>query len=68
MEVARTQLLEGEHVEVRQRFTEKWCRGFEVASVDLTGEQPSYKLRRRSDGEVLNAPFPAAAVRQVISD
>jgi hypothetical protein len=66
--MAMTRLQEGERVEVRQRFTEKWCRGFEVASVDLTGDQPAYKLRRRSDGEVLNAPFPAAAVRLAISD
>ena len=66
--MATTRLQEGEHVEVRQRFTEKWCRGFEVASVDLTGDQPSYKLRRRSDGAVLSAPFPAAAVRQLITD
>ncbi len=49
----------GDRVEVRRRFDEEWVSGFEVAEAVDGG----YTVRRRSDGEVLPAVFPADAVR-----
>ncbi|MEO5679893.1 MAG: hypothetical protein ABIS47_09520 [Acidimicrobiales bacterium] len=53
----------GAEVEVRQRYTERWARGFQVARVDLTGNEPAVLVRRRSDGSVLPATFPLSDVR-----
>lgn len=53
----------GAAVEVRQRYTEQWAGGFEVARVDLSGAEPALALRRRSDGSVLPATFPLSEVR-----
>jgi hypothetical protein len=53
----------GAPVEVRQRYTERWAGGFEVADIDLTGNEPAVAVRRRSDGSVLPATFPVRDVR-----
>jgi hypothetical protein len=50
----------GTHVEVRNRFEQRWARGFEVAEVVGDG----YRLRRRSDGSLLPAVFDADDVRR----
>jgi hypothetical protein len=58
----------GARVEVRNRFDRAWTRGFEVAEsaapADEGGAIPSYRVRRLSDGVVLNAVFPADEVRR----
>ena len=49
----------GRHVEVRNRFTGAWSRGFElVESVD-----DGYRVRRLSDGSILPTVFLAEDVR-----
>jgi hypothetical protein len=55
----------GQEVEVRQRFTSDWARGFQVDEIDVTGPAPQVWLRRRSDGARLPARFPVADVRSV---
>ena len=49
----------GSHVEVRNRFTGSWSRGFEVAGIVDGG----YEIRRLSDGNVLPTAFPPEDVR-----
>ncbi len=53
----------GAPIEVRQRYTEQWAAGFEVARVDLSGAEPAVAVRRRSDGSVLPATFNLSEVR-----
>jgi hypothetical protein len=55
------ELQPGTDVEVRSSFDRDWKRGF---TVEDTCEQ-GYHLRRRSDGSVLPATFPADVVRPV---
>jgi hypothetical protein len=49
----------GDRVEVRSRFDRSWSRGFSVEHADADG----YRLRRRSDGSILPAVFPAEDLR-----
>jgi hypothetical protein len=49
----------GRHVEVRNRFTGAWSRGFDIADVVAGG----YRIRRLSDGSVLPARFLSEDVR-----
>ena len=51
----------GTDVEVRSSFDRNWKRGFTVEDASEQG----YHLRRRSDGSVLPATFPADIVRPV---
>ncbi len=53
----------GAPIEVRQRYTEGWAGGFEVARIDLTGPEPEVAIRRSSDGSVLPATFQLRDVR-----
>lgn len=57
----RVDLPPGTRVEVRNRFDGSWSRGFEVASVDEDGR---YRIRRRSDGDLLPTPFERDDVRR----
>ncbi|HEX2576773.1 MAG TPA: hypothetical protein VHK88_10525 [Aquihabitans sp.] len=57
---AATAFPEGTKVEVRTGFDGSWSSGFAVASVTDEG----YRLRRRSDGELLPTTFPPDAVRR----
>jgi hypothetical protein len=50
----------GTKVEVRQRFDDRWTRGFEV--VEDTGE--GLRIRRLSDGTVLPVHFARDEVRR----
>jgi hypothetical protein len=50
----------GTRVEVRTEFDRSWATGFEVAEVAGDG----YRVRRRSDGEVLPVPIDAVDVRR----
>lgn len=59
----------GTKVEVRSKFDRAWSRGFEIAEVveqsgDPTVPGPAYRLRRRSDGQVLPALFVEDDVRE----
>ena len=56
----RPRLLEGIRVEVRTGFDGSWVSGFVLEEVTDHG----YRLRRRSDHEVLPTVFPAANVRR----
>lgn len=56
----RPRLLEGVRVEVRTGFDGSWVSGYAVEEVTDDG----YRLRRRSDSEVLPTVFPAANVRR----
>jgi hypothetical protein len=56
----RTLLPEGTRVEVRTGFDGSWSSGFVVEAHTADG----YRLRRRSDDEVLPAALPAEAVRR----
>jgi hypothetical protein len=53
----------GDEVEVRQRFTSTWSRGFEVDVVDDSGPAPEVWLRRHSDGARLPRGFAVQDVR-----
>jgi hypothetical protein len=53
----------GTRVEVRSRFDASWARGFEIAEV-LADAQPSYRVRRRSDGSVLPVLFTGDDLRE----
>jgi hypothetical protein len=53
-------LLEGTRVEVRTGFERDWTTGFQVEAVSDTG----YRLRRRSDKQVLPVEFAFADVRR----
>jgi hypothetical protein len=57
----------GTRVEVRSRFDSRWSRGFEVAEVvdpDSRGDDPHYRLRRRSDGALLPVLFSDDDLRE----
>lgn len=59
----------GTRVEVRSRFDRAWARGFEIAEVVPDPDDPdveglAYRLRRRSDGQVLPAIFAEDDVRE----
>ena len=51
----------GVRVVVRDRFHGCWAAGFEIEEATRTG----YRIRRRADGYVLPAEFPAADVRPI---
>lgn len=53
----------GATVEVRQRYTERWATGFEVAAIDVSASEPAVAVRRRSDGSILPATFHPRDVR-----
>jgi hypothetical protein len=57
--VANESLEPGTAVEVRNRFEQRWVRGFEIAEVTDEG----YCVRRLSDGSVLPLTFSADDVR-----
>lgn len=50
----------GTRVEVRTGFDGSWVSGYAVESADPDG----YRIRRRSDGEVLPVVFKRDAVRR----
>jgi hypothetical protein len=52
-------LVAGDRVEVRNRFDERWARGFEVVEVQDGG----VRIKRVSDGETLPVIFGAEEVR-----
>ncbi len=56
----RPLLLEGTRVEVRTGFDDSWSSGFAVEAHDGEG----YRLRRRSDGQVLPVVFAPTQVRR----
>ena len=55
----RGPLSPGSHVEVRNRFTGTWSRGFDLVEIVDVG----YRVRRLSDGSVLPTVFPPEDVR-----
>ena len=55
----REPLSPGSHVEVRNRFTGTWSRGFDLVEIVDVG----YRVRRLSDGSVLPTVFPPEDVR-----
>ena len=57
--IANGALEPGSAVEVRNRFEQRWVRGFEL--VEITDE--GYHVRRLSDGSLLPVSFPAEDVR-----
>ena len=56
----RPRLLEGVRVEVRSGFDGTWTSGFQIEEVTDSG----YRLRRRSDSELLPGVFAFANVRR----
>lgn len=59
----------GDRVEVRSRYDRSWSRGFEVVEVvtpadDPVLDEPAYRVRRRSDGQVIPALFVDDDVRE----
>jgi hypothetical protein len=54
-------LIEGSHVEVRNRFDGRWTRGFVVAEVVDGG---GYRIRRTSDDQLLPSVFTKDEVRR----
>lgn len=53
----------GTRVEVRSRFDRAWARGFELVET-ISGADPGYRVRRRSDGSVLPVVFSTEEVRE----
>lgn len=51
----------GAHVEVRGGFDGSWSTGF---AVDSHTDEGRYRLRRRSDGQLLPVDFEVDAVRK----
>ncbi len=60
VEASERVLVEGSHVEVRNRFDGRWTRGFTVDAVLDDG----YRIRRTSDDQVLPTVFTADEVRR----
>ncbi len=56
----RSPLEPGTKVDVRTGFDRSWANGFEVHDADGDG----YRVRRRSDGEVLPVTFTRDDVRR----
>ena len=54
----------GTRVEVRNRFDAHWSRGFEIVDVLSEPPPPQYRVRRRSDGNVLPAEFVGDDLRE----
>ncbi len=54
----------GTKVEVRNRFDERWSRGFTIEEIVTEAPQEQYRLRRRSDDTVLPVAFVADDVRE----
>lgn len=56
----------GTKVEVRSKFDRSWARGFEVVETVLEPDEevPAYRVRRRSDGQILPALFTEDDVRE----
>jgi len=50
----------GRRVEVRNRFDQRWTRGFQVIEI----RDDRYVLRRLSDGAVLPTTFSADEIRK----
>ncbi len=57
---ARSRLVPGSKVDVRNRFQGTWVRGFEVAEVTSQG----FRIRRLSDGTTLPDLFSRDDVRR----
>jgi hypothetical protein len=57
---SRSPLAPGTKVDVRNRYQGTWVRGFEVAEVSDDG----YRVRRLSDGAILDEPFPRDDIRR----
>jgi hypothetical protein len=63
---AGVELARGTQVVVRSSFDGSWCSGFEIAHVLVAGRQvEGYRLRRHSDGSVLQAVFPPEVLSPV---
>jgi hypothetical protein len=54
----------GTHVEVRNRFEARWSRGFEIADTITDDGATRYRVRRRSDQNVLPAVFDEDDLRE----
>lgn len=52
-------------IEIWSTFAETWCSGFEVASIERTGNATKYWVRRTSDGTVLPVPIDPDHVRRL---
>lgn len=60
-DTSRPAVLEpGTRIEVRTGFDRSWATGFEVHEVTEQG----YRVRRRSDDQVLPVPIPSSDVRK----
>jgi hypothetical protein len=57
--VSESSLEPGAAVEVRNRFEQRWARGFDIVEVTADG----YRVRRLSDGSVLPVTFAFDDVR-----
>jgi hypothetical protein len=53
----------GTAVEVQNRFTGSWCRGFEVTEAVRRPECLHYRIRRTSDGTVIPDVFGEDHIR-----
>lgn len=56
-------------VEVRSKFERSWARGFEIAEIvpepdDPAFDGPAYRIRRRSDGQILPVLFSEDDLRE----
>ena len=59
----------GDRVEVRTRFDGSWARGFRIAEVRRSDEEPMrIALRRESDGVILPTLFAGPDVRPADSE
>lgn len=54
---------EFDEVEVRDRFTGDWAKGFEVGDTRSSGNDTQFRVRRRSDGASLPEWFTAMEIR-----
>jgi len=54
----------GAKVEVRSNFDRSWARGFEVAEVIEESGEIAYRIRRRSDGQILPVTFKEDDLRE----
>jgi len=54
----------GAKVEVRSNFDRSWARGFEVAEVIEENGETAYRIRRRSDGQILPVTFKEDDLRE----
>ena len=55
----------GANIALRSRYNGAWVDGFEIAEIDLSGQDARLQVRRKLDGAILPVAFAADEIRLV---